>query len=58
MWVKYKTITNNTHFDDSLPLDDETELEDGVFSNEEIGRNEHSIFPIGNICTFTSLYIL
>ena len=36
MWVKYKTITNNTLFDDSLPLDDEMELEDGVSSNEEM----------------------
>ena len=26
MWVKYKTITNNTLFDNSLPLDDEMEL--------------------------------
>ena len=26
MWVKYKTITNNTLFDNSLPLDDEIEL--------------------------------
>ena len=25
MWVKYKTITNITLFDNSLPLDDEME---------------------------------
>ena len=25
-WVKYKAITNNTLFDDSLPLDDKMEL--------------------------------
>ena len=31
MWVKYKTITNNTLFDDFLPLDDEMELIGWVF---------------------------
>ena len=53
---KYKAITNNTLFDDSLPLDDEMELEeDKVSSNEELENNKHFIITIGNACIFTSL---
>ena len=53
-----KQYTNNTFFDNSLLLDDEMELRGWVSSNEEIGINEHFIFPIGNVCVFTSLHIL
>ena len=58
MWVKYKTITNNTLLVILYPQMFKWSKEDGIFSNEGIGRNEHSIIPIGDACIFTSLYIL
>ena len=59
MWVKYKTITNKTFFDNSLPLDDEMELRgDGVSSNKEIGINEHFIKPGARLVSYNGPYSL
>ena len=53
MWVKYKTITNNSLFGDSLPLDDEMELKgQGFLVIKKSEEMNNSIIPKGNCVRF------